>query len=90
MVALQVHFLLIPSLMSVMGAAQYVMQDAALLSYIDQRFLSLEVCAWWILQQNRFENVWMFQGQDSLYDIANQEGKFPAFCNEWVKSLLKL
>ncbi|NWT70739.1 OLFL1 protein, partial [Prunella himalayana] len=42
MVALQVHFLLIPSLMSTMGAAQYVMQDAALLSYIDQRFLSLE------------------------------------------------
>lgn len=45
MVALQVHFLLVPSLMSIMGAAQYVMQDAALLSYIDQRFLSLEVCA---------------------------------------------
>ncbi|XP_009095310.1 olfactomedin-like protein 1 isoform X1 [Serinus canaria] len=42
MVALQVYFLLIPSLMSIMGAAQYVMQDAALLSYIDQRFLSLE------------------------------------------------
>ncbi|KAL9849476.1 olfactomedin-like protein 1 [Geothlypis trichas] len=42
MVALQVHFLLVPSLMSIMGAAQYVMQDAALLSYIDQRFLSLE------------------------------------------------
>ncbi|NXR98535.1 OLFL1 protein, partial [Oxylabes madagascariensis] len=42
MVALQVHFLLIPSLMSIMGAAQYMMQDAALLSYIDQRFLSLE------------------------------------------------
>ncbi|NWY27148.1 OLFL1 protein, partial [Pheucticus melanocephalus] len=42
MVALQVHFLLLPSLMSILGAAQYVMQDAALLSYIDQRFLSLE------------------------------------------------
>uniref|UniRef100_A0A8C5JMT4 Olfactomedin like 1 n=1 Tax=Junco hyemalis TaxID=40217 RepID=A0A8C5JMT4_JUNHY len=42
MVALQVHFLLVPSLMSILGAAQYVMQDAALLSYIDQRFLSLE------------------------------------------------
>ncbi|NWS35729.1 OLFL1 protein, partial [Polioptila caerulea] len=42
MVALQVHFLLIPSLMSIMGAAQHMMQDAALLSYIDQRFLSLE------------------------------------------------
>ncbi|NXE68407.1 OLFL1 protein, partial [Calcarius ornatus] len=42
MVALQVHFLLVPSLMSIMGAAQYVVQDAALLSYIDQRFLSLE------------------------------------------------
>lgn len=40
-----VHFLLIPFLMSIMGAAQYLMQDAALLSYIDQRFLSLEVCA---------------------------------------------
>ncbi|NWI38246.1 OLFL1 protein, partial [Picathartes gymnocephalus] len=42
MVALGVHFLLIPSLMSIMAAAQYMMQDAALLSYIDQRFLSLE------------------------------------------------
>ncbi|NXT07147.1 OLFL1 protein, partial [Prunella fulvescens] len=42
MVALQVHLLLIPSLMSTMGAAQYMVQDAALLSYIDQRFLSLE------------------------------------------------
>ncbi|NXX67838.1 OLFL1 protein, partial [Spizella passerina] len=42
MVASQVHFLLVPSLMSILGAAQYVMQDAALLSYIDQRFLSLE------------------------------------------------
>ncbi|XP_057882818.1 olfactomedin-like protein 1 [Melospiza georgiana] len=42
MVALQVHFLLVPSLMSILGAAQYMMQDAALLSYIDQRFLSLE------------------------------------------------
>ncbi|XP_005491137.2 olfactomedin-like protein 1 [Zonotrichia leucophrys gambelii] len=42
MAALQVHFLLVPSLMSILGAAQYVMQDAALLSYIDQRFLSLE------------------------------------------------
>ncbi|NXB01926.1 OLFL1 protein, partial [Cnemophilus loriae] len=37
-----VHFLLIPSLVSTMGAAQYATQDAALLSYIDQRFLSLE------------------------------------------------
>ncbi|NXL71033.1 OLFL1 protein, partial [Leptocoma aspasia] len=42
MVAFQVRFLLIPSLMSTLGAAQYMMQDAALLSYIDQRFLSLE------------------------------------------------
>ncbi|NXS19546.1 OLFL1 protein, partial [Mystacornis crossleyi] len=42
MVVLQAHFLLIPFLMSIMGAAQYLMQDAALLSYIDQRFLSLE------------------------------------------------
>lgn len=91
MVALQVYFLLIPSLMSIMGAAQYVMQDAALLSYIDQRFLSLEVCAWWILlQQKRLENVWMFWGQDSLSDMSDQEGEFPAMYNEWVKSLLKL
>ncbi|NXI77296.1 OLFL1 protein, partial [Rhipidura dahli] len=42
MVVLQVQFLLMPFLMSIMGAAQYLMQDAALLSYIDQRFLSLE------------------------------------------------
>ncbi|XP_005428545.1 olfactomedin-like protein 1 [Geospiza fortis] len=42
MVALQVHLLLVPSLLSMLGAAQYVVQDAALLSYIDQRFLSLE------------------------------------------------
>ncbi|NWR46834.1 OLFL1 protein, partial [Regulus satrapa] len=42
MVGSQVNFLLIPSLMSIMAAAQYTMQDAALLSYIDQRFLSLE------------------------------------------------
>ncbi|NXD21546.1 OLFL1 protein, partial [Spelaeornis formosus] len=40
--ALPVHLLLIPSLTSVMGATQCVMQDAALLSYIEQRFLSLE------------------------------------------------
>ncbi|NWW81012.1 OLFL1 protein, partial [Climacteris rufus] len=42
MAVLQVHFLLVPLLTSFMGAAQYMMQDAALLSYIDQRFLSLE------------------------------------------------
>ncbi|NXA93162.1 OLFL1 protein, partial [Melanocharis versteri] len=42
MVALQIHFLLVPSLMSIVGAAQSVMQDAALLSYMDQRFLALE------------------------------------------------
>lgn len=91
MVALQVHFLLVPSLMSIMGAAQYVMQDAALLSYIDQRFLSLEVCAWWILlQQESLENVWMFWGQDSLCDVSDQEGEFPALSNEWVKSWLKV
>lgn len=67
MVAFQLHFLLIPFLMSIMGAAQYMMEDAALLSYIDQRFLSLEVCAWWILlQQKRFENVGVFWAQDSL------------------------
>ncbi|NWX29764.1 OLFL1 protein, partial [Notiomystis cincta] len=42
MVALQAHFWVIPSLMSILGAAQHRMEDAALLSYIDQRFLSLE------------------------------------------------
>ncbi|NXR27766.1 OLFL1 protein, partial [Cinclus mexicanus] len=42
MAASQAHFLLIASLVSSMGAGQCLMQDAALLSYIDQRFLSLE------------------------------------------------
>ncbi|NWV11553.1 OLFL1 protein, partial [Ptilonorhynchus violaceus] len=42
MVVWQVHFLLFPLLTSIIGAAQDLMQDAALLSYIDQRFLSLE------------------------------------------------
>lgn len=45
MVVLQLRFLLVPFLTSVMGAAQYMMQDAALMNYIDRRFLSLEVCA---------------------------------------------
>ncbi|NWV63197.1 OLFL1 protein, partial [Malurus elegans] len=40
--ALQDHFLLTPLLMGMLGAAQYLMQDAALLSYMDQRFLNLE------------------------------------------------
>ncbi|KAM9223476.1 olfactomedin-like protein 1 [Leptosomus discolor] len=42
MVILQLHFLLVPFLTSVMGEAQYMMQDAALMNYIDRRFLSLE------------------------------------------------
>ncbi|NXY55157.1 OLFL1 protein, partial [Callaeas wilsoni] len=42
MVAFQAHFLLIPFLLSALGAARYMMEEAALLSYIDQRFLSLE------------------------------------------------
>ncbi|NXY17845.1 OLFL1 protein, partial [Atrichornis clamosus] len=42
MVAWQAYFLLIPLLTSTTGAAQYMMQDAALLNYIDRRFLSLE------------------------------------------------
>lgn len=45
MVVLQLQFLLVPLLASIMGAAQYMMQDAALMNYIDRRLLSLEVCA---------------------------------------------
>ncbi|XP_005046373.1 PREDICTED: olfactomedin-like protein 1 isoform X2 [Ficedula albicollis] len=42
MAALQVHLLLIASLLSSLGAGQCLVQDAALLSYMDQRFLALE------------------------------------------------
>ncbi|NXF03109.1 OLFL1 protein, partial [Smithornis capensis] len=42
MVVLQVRFLLVPFLTSILGAAQYVVQDAALMNYMDRRFLSLE------------------------------------------------
>ncbi|XP_023784917.1 olfactomedin-like protein 1 [Cyanistes caeruleus] len=42
MVALQVHFWLAASLVSSVAAAQSLLQDAALLSYIDRRFLALE------------------------------------------------
>ncbi|NXE49680.1 OLFL1 protein, partial [Casuarius casuarius] len=42
MVVLKLRFLLVPFFTSVMGEAQYVMQDAALMNYIDRRFLSLE------------------------------------------------
>lgn len=45
MVVLQLQFFLVPFLTSIMGAAQYMMQDAALMNYIDRRLLSLEVCA---------------------------------------------
>ncbi|NXK96888.1 OLFL1 protein, partial [Formicarius rufipectus] len=39
---LQPRFLLVPLLTSLVGAAQYLLQDAALLNYLDRRFLSLE------------------------------------------------
>ncbi|NWS55682.1 OLFL1 protein, partial [Chunga burmeisteri] len=42
MIVLQLQFLLVPFLTNIMGAAQYMMQDAALMNYIDRRFLSLE------------------------------------------------
>ncbi|NWR64286.1 OLFL1 protein, partial [Bucorvus abyssinicus] len=42
MVVLQLRFLLVLFFTSIMGAAQYVMQDAALINYIDQRILSVE------------------------------------------------
>ncbi|NXM87339.1 OLFL1 protein, partial [Oenanthe oenanthe] len=42
MAALQVHLLLVASLLSSLGAGQCLVQDAALLSYMDQRFLALE------------------------------------------------
>jgi len=45
MAVVQLRLLLVPFLTSVLGAAQYTMQDAALMNYIDRRFLSLEVCA---------------------------------------------
>ncbi|XP_010210341.1 PREDICTED: olfactomedin-like protein 1 [Tinamus guttatus] len=42
MIALKLRFLLVPFFTSVMGEAQYITQDAALMNYIDRRFLSLE------------------------------------------------
>ncbi|NWX93488.1 OLFL1 protein, partial [Nothoprocta pentlandii] len=42
MIALKLRLLLVPFFTSVMGEAQYVTQDAALMNYIDRRFLSLE------------------------------------------------
>ncbi|NWY65852.1 OLFL1 protein, partial [Erithacus rubecula] len=42
MAALQVHLLLAASLLSSLGAGQCLVQDAALLRYMDQRFLALE------------------------------------------------
>ncbi|XP_074855007.1 olfactomedin-like protein 1 [Carettochelys insculpta] len=42
MAILQLGFLLVSFFTSTMGEAQYVMQDAALMHYIDRRFLSLE------------------------------------------------
>lgn len=45
MANLQLRFLLVSLFTSIVGEAQYVMQDAALMHYIDRRFQSLEVCA---------------------------------------------
>lgn len=64
MVVLQLRFLLVPFFTSMMGAAQYMMQDAALLNYIDRRILSVEVCSSCILLSycltaKRFESVRM-------------------------------
>ncbi|NWH82114.1 OLFL1 protein, partial [Piaya cayana] len=42
MVVLQLRFLLVPFITSILGAAQYMTQDAALMNYIDRRLLSLE------------------------------------------------
>ncbi|XP_042737860.1 olfactomedin-like protein 1 [Lagopus leucura] len=42
MIIVGLHFLLVPFLKNILGEAQYVMQDAALMNYIDQRILSLE------------------------------------------------
>lgn len=50
MVVLQLQCLLVLFLASIMGEAQHVMQDAALMNYIDRRILSLEVCAIYIIQ----------------------------------------
>lgn len=49
MIIVGLHFLLVPFLKNIMGEAQYVMQDAALMNYIDRRILSLEVCAIYII-----------------------------------------
>uniref|UniRef100_A0A8D0G3M7 Olfactomedin like 1 n=1 Tax=Sphenodon punctatus TaxID=8508 RepID=A0A8D0G3M7_SPHPU len=42
MAALQLRFLLVSFFTNILGEAQYIMQDAALMHYIDRRFLSLE------------------------------------------------
>ncbi|XP_051659940.1 olfactomedin-like protein 1 isoform X1 [Manacus candei] len=42
MAVLQVQLLLVPFLTGTLGAAQYLVQDAALMNYMDRRFLSLE------------------------------------------------
>lgn len=64
MVVLQLRFLLVPFFTSITGAAQHMMQDAALMNYIDRRILSVEVCASCILLSfcltaKRFESVRM-------------------------------
>lgn len=42
MAAVQLRFLLVPFFTSIVGEAQYVMQDAALMHYIDRRIFSIE------------------------------------------------
>ncbi|CAM2115530.1 olfactomedin-like protein 1 [Lepidochelys kempii] len=42
MIILQLRFLLVSFFTSIVGEAQYVMQDAVLMHYIDRRFLSFE------------------------------------------------
>lgn len=37
----------------------------------------------------RSENVWIFQAQDSLYDVTNQEGKLPSFSKGISKIVAK-
>lgn len=45
MAAVPLRLLLVPFFTTILGEAQYVMQDATLLHYIDRRILSIEVCA---------------------------------------------
>lgn len=45
MAAVPLRFLLASFFTSILGEAQYVMQDATLVHYIDRRILSIEVCA---------------------------------------------